>query len=277
MVRRTRDLQRISTPGSKKSWGVGQEGGGRCLQTNWIVERSRNEEFDRSEAKTRARGGEGERVRTNTRAAYFKSHTIVRRRAKIQVNRRWDRDQAGRSTYQLAEENEETSFAITSWCSGCSEARPAPTVVPLAVVSSGEGLDHPVVGCIHNRRDPSSVVQCKDQVEVDRGKVGEYTCSAAFGESDGGGCGIVAASPCSSGVARQTFVQGCSSEEVQVRGWVRWVSAGTGVGQHGCSRRDCYWKEGSIAEPLQNRVCGVCWPCPTHHVQHPRLSGHQSQ
>ena len=195
---RTRDLQRISTPRSKKSWRVGQGDGGRWIQTNFIVERSRNEEFDRSEAKTRARGDGGRaRARTNTRAAYFKSHTIVRQHAKIQVNRRWDRDQAGRGTYQLAEENEETSFAITSSCNGCSEARPAPTVV-LAVVSSGEGLGRPGVGCIHNQRDPSSVVQCRGQVEVGRGKVGEYTCSAAFGESDGGGCEIVAAIPWSS-------------------------------------------------------------------------------
>ena len=152
-----------------------------------------------------------------------------------------------------------------------------PTVVPLAVVSSGEGLGRLGVGCIHNRRGPSSAVQCKGLVEAGQGKVGEYTCSVAFGVSGGDECGIVAGNPWSSGVARQTSVQECSSEGVRVQGWVRWASEGTGVGRHGCSRSSCYWKEGSIAEPRQNRACGVCWLCPTHHVQHPHLSGHQNR
>ena len=47
--------------------GGWSEGGGGWLQTNFIVERSRNEEFDRSEAKTRARGGRKESGQEQTR------------------------------------------------------------------------------------------------------------------------------------------------------------------------------------------------------------------
>lgn len=96
---------------------------------------------------------------------------------------------------QRIQTSRQASFTVTSSCSGCSGERLAPTVVPLAVASSGEDLDHLEVECTRSQQDPSSAVRGKVLVEADRGKVDGHRCSVALGVSDEGGCGIVAANP----------------------------------------------------------------------------------
>lgn len=133
-----------------------------------------------------------------------------------------------------------------------------PTVVHLAVTSSGGDLDRPVVVCTHNQRVPSSVAQRKGQVEVGRGMVDEHTCSVALGVFDEDECEIVVVSRSwSSGVAHQTSVQEDSWKE-QVRGWERLASEGTEVEQRDCLWWKRCWVEGLPAELHQNRVCDVC-------------------
>jgi hypothetical protein len=80
---------------------------------------------------------------------------------------------------------------VTSLCNGCFEELLAPTVVHLAVTSSGGDPDRLEVAYTHNRRVPSSVVQRKCRVEVGQGKVGEHTSSVALGVFGEDECGIV--------------------------------------------------------------------------------------
>lgn len=83
--------------------------------------------------------------------------------------------------------NKKPGFTITSSCNGCFEEPPAPTVVHLVVMSSGEVLGHLEVACIHRLPVPSSVVQCTCLSEADRGRVDERMCSGVldvFGEGE---------------------------------------------------------------------------------------------
>lgn len=89
--------------------------------------------------------------------------------------------------------NKKPGFTITSSCNGCFEEPPAPTVVHLVVVSSGEVLGHLEVACIHRLPVPSSVVQCTCLSEADRGRVGERMCSAALDAFGEGECETVVA------------------------------------------------------------------------------------
>jgi len=140
----------------------------------------------------------------------------------------------------------------------CFEEPLAPTVVRLAVTSSGGDLDRLEVAYTHNLRVPSSVAQRKGLVEAVQGKVDERMCSVELGVFGEGGCAIVAVIPWSSEVVHQTAVQEDSSMGVRVRGWEHLASEGTGAEQHDCSWQKHYWGEGLTVELYQNRVGGVC-------------------